>query len=64
MLVYFTPEDKEYDDIDKHKLARILSQEPLDTADDKYFTLEEIGNATECIGIKKARRRRDNWQDL
>ena len=54
MLEYFTPEDKEEDDTDNPKLARIQSQEPVDTADDKDFTLEEIRNAIESMGNKKA----------
>jgi len=53
MLEYFTPEDKEDDDTDNHRLARIQSQEPVDTADDKDFTLEEIRNAIEIMGNKK-----------
>ena len=40
MLEYFTPQDKEDYDTDNHKLARIQSQEPVDTANDKDFTLE------------------------
>ena len=52
MLEYFTPEDKEDDDTDNHKLARI--QVPVDTADDKDFILEKIRNAIESMGNKKA----------
>jgi hypothetical protein len=47
MLEYFAPEDKENDDTDFHKEARIQSQELMDMAHDKNFTLEEIGNAVE-----------------
>ena len=54
MLEYLTPEVKEDDDKDNHKLAIIQSQEPLDMADDKDFTLEEIRNAIESMGNKKA----------
>jgi len=65
MLEYFKPEDKEYDDTDNHKLARIKSQEPVNTAEDKDFTLEEIRNEIESMESKKsARRRRGNWRDL
>ena len=32
MLEYFTPEDKEDDDSDNHKIAKIQSQEPVDTS--------------------------------
>jgi len=54
MLEYFTQEDKEDDDSDNHQLARIQSQEPVDTADDKDFTVEEIRNTIESMGNKKA----------
>jgi len=61
MLEYYTREDKEDDDTDNHKLDRIQSQEPVDTADDKDFILAEIRKAKESMGNKKsARRRRDN----
>jgi len=40
MLGYFTPEDKEDDDTDNHKLARIQSQETLHPADDEEIALE------------------------
>jgi hypothetical protein len=56
MLEYLTREDKEDDDTDNHKLARIQSQEPVDTADDKDFTLEETRNAIGSMGNKKASR--------
>jgi len=42
MLEYFTPEDKGNDDNDYHKQATTQSHEPLDMADYKDFTLEEI----------------------
>jgi len=48
MLEYFTPEDKEVDDTDNHRLARIQSQEPVDRAD------EEIRNTIESMRNKKA----------
>jgi hypothetical protein len=65
MLEYFVPEDNDNDDTDFHKQARTQSQEPMDTADDKDFTLEEIRNAVERMGNKKsATRRWDNWRDL
>jgi hypothetical protein len=52
MLEYFTLEDKD-DYTDNNKLARIQSQEPVDMADDKDFTLEEIRKALKVWGIKK-----------
>jgi hypothetical protein len=45
MLEYFAPEDTENDDTDFHKQARTQAQEPVDAADDKDFTLEEIRNS-------------------
>jgi len=54
MLNYFTPEDKETDDTDYHKLVRTQTQDPADTADDNYFTMQEIRNAVESMGNKKA----------
>jgi len=53
MLEYFVLEDKDNDDTDFHTQDRIQSQEPVDTADDKIFTLGEIRNAVESTGNKK-----------
>jgi hypothetical protein len=54
MLDYFTPEDRETDNTDYHKLVRTQTQDPAETADDKYFTIQEIRNAVESMGNKKA----------
>jgi hypothetical protein len=54
MLEYFTPEDKADDDTAHRRLARTQSQDTVDTADDKDFTLEEIRNAIESVGNKTA----------
>jgi hypothetical protein len=54
VLEYFVPEDKNYDDIDYHAQTRTQSQEPMDTADDKDFTIDEIRNSVESMGNKKA----------
>jgi hypothetical protein len=54
MLEYFAPEDTENDDTDFHKQARTQRQEPVDATDDKDFILEEIRNAIESMGNKKA----------
>jgi hypothetical protein len=56
MLEYFVPENKDNDGTDFHTQARTQSQEPMDTADDKGFTIEEIRNAVESMGNKKAPR--------
>jgi hypothetical protein len=49
----FTPEDTQTDDTDYHKQARAQSQERIDAADDKEFTVEEIRNAVASMGNKK-----------
>jgi len=54
MLEHFTPEDNHNNYSDFHKQARILSQEWVDTKDDKDFTVEEIRNAVASMGDKKA----------
>jgi len=47
----YTQENK---NTDFHKEARIQSQESVNTGDEKDFTVEEIGNAVENMGNKKA----------
>ena len=54
MLEHFTPEDEEEDDTDHHKLARARACEPVDSADDKDFTVEETRNVVESMDKKKA----------
>ena len=54
MLDHFAPEDNQQDDTDYHKQARTLSMEPIDTEDDKEFTVQEIRNAVASMGDKKA----------
>ena len=61
MLEHFTPEDKEDDDTDYHKLARARAREPMDTADDEHFTVEETRRVIKSIDNKKRRESRDNW---
>jgi hypothetical protein len=45
MLEHFTPDDKEEDDTELHKLARAQALEPADTDDDTHCTVEETRNA-------------------
>jgi len=40
MLEHFTPDDKEKDDTELHKLATIQALEPADADDDTDFTVE------------------------
>jgi hypothetical protein len=54
MLEHFTPEDKEEDDTELHKLARAQALEPADTDDDIDFTVEESRNAVASMDNKKA----------
>jgi len=53
-LEQFAPEDNYNNDSDTHKQATMLSQEPVDTEDDKDFTVGEIRNAVASMGYKKA----------
>jgi hypothetical protein len=52
MREYFTPEDNEYDNDYHH--VRAQTQEPVNSADDREFTIEEIRNAVESLDNKKA----------
>jgi hypothetical protein len=54
MLEHFTPEDKDEDNTDYHKLARAQAQEPADTAEDKDFTIVGTRNAVASMDKKKA----------
>jgi len=54
MLEHFTPEDKEEEDNDYHKIARSRAREPVDTADDKCFTVEETRRVITSMDNKKA----------
>jgi len=40
VLEHFTPDDKQEDDTELHKLARAQALEPADTDDDIDFTVE------------------------
>ena len=54
MLEHFTPEDREDDDIDYHKLARARAREPMDKADDEQFTVEETRSVIKSMDNMKA----------
>jgi hypothetical protein len=53
MLRHFTLEDNQNNDNEYHKQLRKQSQESIDTADDKEFTVREIKNALASMGNKK-----------
>jgi hypothetical protein len=44
MLRNFTPEDNEADDNESYKQIRALTQEAMDTADNKEFSAQEVGS--------------------
>ena len=48
--------DEEDSDSDYHKTIRTLTERPIQTADDREYTPEEIGNAIHAINCKKAPR--------
>ena len=54
MLNHFTPEDNEREDNDYHKLARARAQEPINTKDDREFTIEEISDVIGSMDKRKA----------
>jgi hypothetical protein len=54
MLEHFTPDDKEDDDTELHKLARDYASEPAGIDGDTDFTVEETMNAVRSMDKKKA----------
>jgi hypothetical protein len=56
MMDQYAPEDSNDDDSETHKQAAFLSDEPVDTEDEKDYTVGEIGNAIVSLGNKKAQR--------
>jgi hypothetical protein len=54
MLDYLFTKDEENNDSDYHKTIRTLTELPIQTADDREYTPEEIGNAVDAINSKKA----------
>jgi hypothetical protein len=54
VLEHFTPDDKEEDDTELHKLATAQALEAPDTDDDTDFTVEETRNAVASMDKKKA----------
>jgi len=53
MLRNFTPEDNHNNVTAYHRKLRVQTQESIDTADDKEFTVQEIKNAVASMGNKK-----------
>jgi hypothetical protein len=54
MLEHFTPDDKEDDDTELHKLARAQALKPAGTNYDIDFTAEKTKNAVASMDKKKA----------
>ena len=54
MLEYLISKDEEDNNSDYHNTIRTLTETPIQTADDREYTLEEIGMAIEAINSKKA----------
>jgi len=53
MLKNLTREDNQANDNELHKQTRAITQEVIDTADDKVFTVQEIKNVVESMGEKR-----------
>jgi hypothetical protein len=54
MLQIFKPEDNQEDDMELQKKTRALSQEEIDTDNDKEFTIQEVKNVVMSMGKDKA----------
>jgi len=57
MLKNFTPEGNQADDNELYKQTRAITQEVINTVDDKEFTFQEVKNAVESMREKGARGR-------
>jgi len=54
MVQKFAPEDNPEDDEEIHRETRAMTREPIDTEDDDEFTTQEVKNAVQDMGNKKA----------
>jgi hypothetical protein len=54
MLERLIPEDNVLDDTDYHKNVRKLTEQPIETTDDKEFTQDEIRQIIEGLKPRKA----------
>ena len=62
MLDYLITKDEGDSDSDYYKTIGTLTERPIQTADDRHYTPEEIGNAIDAINCKKSPRRRWDHQ--
>ena len=53
ILDYLNTKHEVDNDSDYHKTFRTLTEQPIQTADDRQFTPDEIGNAIDAINCKK-----------
>jgi hypothetical protein len=54
MLDYLVTNDEEDRGLDYHKTIRKLTEQPIQTVDDREYMPEEIGNAVHAINCTKA----------
>jgi len=54
MMEQLIPKDNLQDDTDHHKTTRGLTKKPINTADDKEFTQDEVRQVMEGFKSKKA----------
>jgi len=54
MMDHLTPNNEQSDDTDYHKRIRILSTEPILTADNRDYTPAEVKNTIDNLNHKKA----------
>jgi len=54
MVQNFAPDDNLEDDEEIHRQTRDRTREPFDTEDDVEFTIQEVKNAVQDLGNKKA----------
>ena len=53
MLKNLTPDDNQADDNELHKQTRAITQEVIDTANDKEFIVQEVKNVVESMGERR-----------
>jgi hypothetical protein len=54
ILHQLTPDDTPQEDTHHHTTVRVLTEQPLNTPNDKEFTMEEVGQVIEGLKQKKA----------
>jgi hypothetical protein len=54
MIKKFAPDDNQEDDTETHREIRALTHSQIDMEDDEEFTIQEVTNAVQDMGNKKA----------